>query len=149
MKDLKLRFFTFGDLDLILKIEKSSFGEDAFSPETFLSLSRRFPDLFIIAEKNAKIVGYMITCNLRHKGHVISIAVDPSCRHMGVGSALATFTFESLKTSGIENIELEVRKTNYEGVRFWEHLGFRLSEVVQRFYEDGEDALRMKKVLNE
>jgi ribosomal-protein-alanine N-acetyltransferase len=149
MKDLKLRRFTFTDLNSILTIEKQSFGEGAFSKETFSSLAQRFPELFIIAEKNAKIVGYIITCNLQYKGHVASIAVDPSYRHKGIGAALANFTFERLKLSGAKYVELEVRRTNYDGIGFWEHLGFLPLEIIQQFYEDGEDALRMKKVLGE
>lgn len=149
MKGLKLRLFTSADLGSILEIEQCSFGLEAFSKETFLSLSQRFPELFIVAETNERIVGYMITCGFRHKGHVASIAVAPSCKHKRIGTALANFTFEKLKAYGAKYVELEVRITNREGLGFWKRLGFLPSKVVRRFYEDGEGALRMKKMLGE
>jgi len=147
MKDPKLRLFTPADLDQILEIERHSFGSEAFSKETFLTLYQKFPNLFIIAEVDEKIVGYIITCGLGHKGHVASIAVAPSFRHKGIGGALADLTFEKLKACGAKYVELEVRITNREALDFWKRLGFSPFGISRRFYEDGEDALRMKKML--
>lgn len=149
MKRPKLRLFTPADLNQILEIEEDSFGSEAFSEETFLRLFQRFPDLFFVAEMDDKIVGYMITCKLSHKGHVASIAVASTFRHKGVGSVLANFTFEKLKASGAKYVELEVRVTNREALDFWKHLGFSPFGISRRFYENGEDALRMKKELVE
>ena len=147
MERLKIRPFTTSDLDAVLEIEQSSFDFDAFSKRTFLNLFNKFSDLFIIAEADKKILGYMITLHMDHRGHIISIAIDPSFRHRGIGSALATFTFEKLKAYGAEIVDLEVRVTNKSGLNFWRNLGFFPLRVVHRFYGDGEDALRMRKNL--
>jgi len=147
MERLKIRPFTPSDLDAILEIEQSSFNFDAFSGKTFLNLFSKFSDLFIVAEANSKILGYMITLHVHHRGHIISIAIDPSFRQRGIGSALANFTFEKLQAYGVEIVDLEVRVTNKGGLDFWRHLGFLPLRVVRRFYGDGEDALRMRKKL--
>lgn len=147
MERLKIRSFTPSDLDAILEIEQSSFSLDAFSRKTFLNLFSKFSDLFIVAETNGKILGYMITLHLHRRGHIISIAIDPSFRQKGIGSALANFTFEKLLLYGAEIVDLEVRVTNKRGIDFWRHLGFLPLRVARRFYVDGEDALRMRKNL--
>lgn len=149
MKELKIRRFVLSDLDRILEIEHISFSLDAFSRRTFVRLYHKCSDLFIVTEMDKKIVGYMITCSLRKKGYIASIAVDPDYRQKGVGRALTTFTFEQLKARGMEMVELEVRKTNREGIDFWEGLGFSPLRLLPNFYEDGEDAVKMRKMLRE
>ena len=106
-------------------------------------------DLFIVAEIDKKIVGYMITCSLPDKGYVASIAIDPAYRHKGIGRVLANFTFKQLKARSIKVIELEVRISNKEGMNFWKRLGFFPLRVVPRFYNAGEDALKMRKIKEE
>ncbi len=76
-----------------------------------------------------------------------SIAVDPAYRHKKVGRALANFSFKQLRACGVKVVELEVRATNKEGIGFWKKLGFLPLRRVPRFYEDGEDALTMRKIL--
>jgi ribosomal-protein-alanine N-acetyltransferase len=112
-------------------------------------LHRTFPELFIVAETDTQIGGYMITGYFNRKGHIISIAVDPSCRERGVGSALVQFTLGALREHGVKQVDLDVRVTNKVGVAFWKHFGFSPLRTVHRYYEDGEDALRMRKRLQE
>jgi len=57
------------------------------------------------------------------------------------------FTFNHLKTSGVKIIELEVRSTNIESIRFWENLGFFPLRTISNFYNDGTDALKMRKFI--
>ena len=132
-----------------MNIEECSFKTDAFSEKMFLNLYDRFPDLFIVAEKNRHIRGYMITGYFDHRGHIISIAVEPSYRQKGIGKALAHFTFEELENRGVKKVDLDARVTNERGLKFWKHLGFSPLRIIHRFYGDGEDALRMRKQLQE
>lgn len=147
MEKLTIRQFASSDLNAVLEIEKASFEVDAFLEKAFLNLFKRFSDLFIVGEKDNKILGYMITGQFHNKGYVISIAVSPSSRQKGIGSALANFTFEKLKAYGAEHVDVEVRVTNKRGLSFWQQLGFLPLKAVHRFYDDGEDALKMRKIL--
>ena len=81
------------DLDRIQEVEQLSFNVDAFSNKTFLKWHYLCSNLFIVGVVDRKIVGYMITYVKDRKGHVISIAVDPSFRKKGIGSELSNFTF--------------------------------------------------------
>lgn len=149
VKKLIVRLSKPSDLSQILSIEHISFSLDAFSKRTFMIWYRQCSDFFFVAEMNEKIVGYMITCVFQDKGYVVSIAVDPDCRHRGIGGTLANFTFKKLVERDIKMVELEVRFTNMEGMNFWKHLGFFPIKVVPKYYNDGESALRMRKILNQ
>jgi ribosomal-protein-alanine N-acetyltransferase len=146
-KSCRIRLVTSADLAAIMEIEERSFESDAFPEATFVRLHRSFPDFFIVAEIDSHIGGYMITGYFGHKGHIISIAVDPCCRERGVGNALVQFTLKKLKDRGVKEVYLDVRVTNEKGLAFWEHLGFSPIRTIHRYYEDGEDALRMRKTL--
>jgi ribosomal protein S18 acetylase RimI-like enzyme len=53
----------------------------------------------------------------------------------------------SLVKQGVKQVWLEVKIGNEEGVRLYARLGFAHESVVVRYYSDGSDALRMRKVL--
>ncbi|MFZ3107077.1 MAG: GNAT family N-acetyltransferase [Candidatus Hydromicrobium sp.] len=144
---INVRCFSLTDLNRIMEIEHASFTIDSFSEDIFMSWYHKCPYLFIVAEISGVVVGYMITCIAHTKGYVASIAVDPAYRHKSVGKTLVYFTFNHLKMSGVKIIELEVRSTNIESIRFWENLGFFPLRTISNFYNDGTDALKMRKLL--
>lgn len=146
--DVRIRLFLLSDLPRIMEIEHASFTVDAFSEGTFKRWYAKCPDLFIIAEVSGLIVGYMITCILPEKGDIVSIAVDPLHRHKGVGRALVDYTLKELTLSKVKVVELEVRTTNVEAIRFWESFGFFPIGTIPHFYRDGAAALRMRKFLD-
>jgi len=146
---INIRRFSLTDLNRVMEIERASFTIDSFSEDIFMSWYHKCPYLFIVAEILGVIVGYMITCIVHKKGYVASIAVDPAYRHKSVGKTLVYFTFNHLKTYGVKIIELEVRTTNIKGIRFWENLGFFPLRTITNYYNDGTDALKMRKLLED
>lgn len=148
-QEIHIRRFSLSDLDRIIEIEQNSFTLDAFSEDVFKRWYRKCPDLFIVAEVAGVIAGYTITCILPRKGDIVSIAVDPLYRSIGIGKALMNFTIDQLRANGIEVVELEVRPTNSGGIRFWESLGFFTIGTIPGFYRDGMEALHMRKLVQE
>ncbi len=52
---------------------------------------------------------------------------------------------QSCVNRGVRRIELEVRKSNGDGVRFYNRYGFAIAYVLPTFYTDGEDGYKMIK----
>ena len=142
-----IRPFTPLDIERILEIEKSSFTFDAFSEKTFENLYNKCPDLFIVAEIEGLVIGYMIISIFGDKSNVISIAVDPDYRRKGTGRILMEYALEKLKNHSIESVELEVRVTNFAGIKFWNSLGFSSLRFIDKFYSNGQNAIKMRKIL--
>lgn len=84
--DFKIRTFRHNDLNQVRAIEEVSFP-DPFSKLRFRLLKLKVGDLFIVAQ-NDGIVGYAISEIREGRGHMISMAVSPRCRRVGVGEAL-------------------------------------------------------------
>jgi ribosomal-protein-alanine N-acetyltransferase len=153
----KLRKFTPSDLQSVMQINRVCLPEN-YMDFFFMDLYQRFPETFIVAEENGKIVGY-IMCRIEvglatfglggliRKGHVVSIAVLPQGRRKGVAQALMTAAMEGMSYYKAKLCYLEVRVTNDAGVSLYKKLGFEVSRTINGYYSDGEDAYVMTKKL--
>ena len=158
MQDVyELRKFTMNDLGSVTRINQVCLPEN-YTDFFFVDLYRRWPETFLVAEENAEIVGY-IMCRievglsnlglpgLAKKGHVVSVAVIPEHRRMGVGGALVTKAMEGMRKYGAKQCYLEVRVTNEEAIGLYKKLGFEVTRTIRGYYADGEDAYVMSKRL--
>jgi ribosomal-protein-alanine N-acetyltransferase len=153
----KLRKFTPNDLQSVMHINRYCLPEN-YMDFFFMDLHQRFPETFIVAEEDGKIIGY-IMCRIEvglsnfglggliRKGHVVSIAVLPQGRRKGVANALMTQAIEGMIHYKAKLAYLEVRVTNDPGVSLYKKLGFEVSRTLKGYYSDGEDAYVMTKKL--
>jgi len=153
----KLRKFKPDDLQSVMRINRLCLPEN-YMDFFFMDLHQRFPETFIVAEEEEKIVGY-IMCRIEvglssfglggliRKGHVVSIAVLPKGRRKGVAQALITTAIKGMTYYKAKLCYLEVRVTNNPGVLLYKKLGFEVSRTLNGYYSDGEDAYKMTKKL--
>jgi len=79
------------------------------------------------------------------KGHIISVAVMPDFRRMGMGRSLVERVLSALSTLGVNECFLEVRIPNSSAIELYKKLGFEIAKTIQRYYYDGSDAYVMVK----
>jgi ribosomal-protein-alanine N-acetyltransferase len=154
---IKLRKFAISDLEAVKHINQVCLPEH-YTDLFFLDLSRRFPETFIVAEENGKIVGY-IMCRIEvglsnfgsggvvKKGHVVSVAIMPEHRHRGIGTALVNKAIEGMRMYRAKQCYLEVRVTNEGAVGLYKKLGMQVTRTNHGYYADGEDAYVMNRKL--
>lgn len=155
LQTFTIRKFKEGDLQSVMEINRETLPEN-YTDYFFLDLYERFPETFIVAEEEGKIVGY-IMCRIEvglsnfglgglvRKGHVVSIAVLPRWRRKGIAQALIKRAMEGMQFYKAKQCYLEVRVTNDAGVKLYTKLGFEISRNVHGYYSDGEDAYVMCK----
>lgn len=144
---LKVEEFKLSDLSRILEIERSSFGLEAYSKETFIYWYLRSPEFFLVARVNNYIVGYIIADVHRLEGHIVSIAVDNSFRRRGIGKLLVENVLNRMKLKNVRIVKIEVKDKNFVGISFWKSLGFHKVGKIPNYYPDGSDAIVMEKEL--
>ncbi len=145
------------DIHQVMRINQVTLPENYPYP-FFLEILRRYPDSFIVAEKNGEITGYMMNriekglpgffTNKFHrgiKGHVVSIAVLPEHRKKGIGKRLMIEGMKAMKEYGAEEIVLEVRITNDSALAMYKSLGFTVVRELRGYYHDGESGYLMSK----
>ncbi len=153
-----LRKFVPDDLQSVMQINRVCLPEN-YTDFFFVDLHQRFPETFIVAEEEGKVVGY-IMCRIEvglsnfgfggliRKGHVVSIAVMPQSRRKGIAQALIKRALEGMEYYKAKQCFLEVRVTNELGVSLYKKLGFEITRTINGYYSDGEDAYVMTKRLN-
>jgi [ribosomal protein S18]-alanine N-acetyltransferase len=153
----KLHKFVPDDLQSVMQINRVCLPEN-YTDFFFMDLYQRFPEIFIVAEENGEIAGY-IMCRIEvglsnygfggliRKGHVVSIAVLPQYRRKGIAQAVITRALEGMQYYKAKQCFLEVRVTNEAGILLYKKLGFEVTRTLNGYYSDGEDAYVMTKRL--
>ena len=131
----------------MLRIERASFGADAWPRQCFVDLYRDGRDFFVVAKVGGRVAGYAVACAEKRKAEIASLAVDPEYRRRGVADALMRHTLRELCAAGARRVELMVRTGNTAGAQLYRSLGFRRVRLVPRYYEDGGDGFLMARAV--
>lgn len=134
-------------LERIARIERASFGKEAWPRTYFLELHRDCRDFFFVAKISRRIAGYAVACTESPNAEIVSLAVDPDYRRRGVASALMRHVLRELRTARLPRVDLMVRIGNTGAVRLYRSLGFRRVRAVPGYYEDGGDGILMTRAL--
>jgi [ribosomal protein S18]-alanine N-acetyltransferase len=135
--------FRLRHMQRLLRIERASFGAEAWPRRYFLEMYRDCRDFFVVAKVRGRIAGYAVACTEKRNAEIASLAVHPDYRRQGVGDALMRRMLRELCAAGVGRVELMVRTGNTAGAQLYRSLGFRRVRLVRRYYEDGGDGFVM------
>lgn len=130
----------------IVAIERESF-RNPYSPEYLRLLTLWCPDLFLTAVSNSTVLGYVVASASGKRCHIISLAVRPAYRRIGIGRDLLMSLLERLQSRGVVGVSLEVREDNLIPAALYQKLGFRPSRRIDGYYEDGCSAVVFERSL--
>ena len=135
------------DVFSVIKIAHESLPE-RYSPTIFNSFYESFPQGFLIAEKHHKIIGFLVGIKTHDTtAKILMISVNNNHRKQGIGSALLTQFLQEMLLQNIKQVDLEVRTNNKIALTFYKKHGFDITETIARFYQNGEDAYSMRRIL--
>jgi ribosomal protein S18 acetylase RimI-like enzyme len=96
-------------------------------------------DLFLVGTLNKQIVATVMGGYEGHRGWINYLAVDPDCRRNGYGRLIMEEVERRIRAKGCPKINLQVRATNKEVIRFYQSLGYSDDRVIgfgKRLEED-------------
>ncbi|ALU11688.1 acetyltransferase [Ignicoccus islandicus DSM 13165] len=163
-RGIVVRRATREDLPAVVAINRRELPENY--PYSFFEwVLYKNPDLFLVAELNGEIVGYLmaergvITCpidvahrlGIPHDSviHLLSIAVKREYQGRGIGSKLLGALIDHCSKGSITSEEvfriicLEVRVSNTRAQNLYKKFGFEIFTTLKFYYMDGEDAYLM------
>jgi len=85
---------------------------------------KRNTNTCFVAEKNAEIIGVIISGHDGRRGYIYHMAVSLSERKKGIGQRLLDMSMSALQFEGINKVALVVFSGNDIGNAFWENRGF-------------------------
>jgi ribosomal-protein-alanine N-acetyltransferase len=139
-----IRWMIRRDMPEVLAIESQSF-EFPWSEEDFIRCLRQRNCIGMVAEREERVVGFMIYELHKTRLHILNFAVSDDYRRRAVGTQMVEKLLGKLSHQRRDQILLEVRETNLAAQVFFREQGFRAISVLHDFYDDtAEDAYLMR-----
>jgi len=144
----EIRRFKPIDTFRVIKLASMTLTE-RYDTNLFTYFYETFPQGFIVAEKNHKIIGFLIGIKTTGtKAKIVMFSVDTNFQGKKIGLKLLK---EFIKTSiqeNIKTIDLAVQTNNIKAINFYEKQGFKKIEKIKEFYQNKEDAYIMRLYLD-
>ena len=88
------------------------------------------PDLFLVGLRKGQVVATCMAGYEGHRGWMNYLAVSPQYRRDGIATKMMKTAEEKLLARGCPKINLQIRETNIEVIRFYQSLGYFKDPVV-------------------
>lgn len=127
----------------VSRIEQEIFSKP-WSYQGFVDALNLGNTVFLVAEEEEKIAGYIGMYMSLDEGEITNVAVGAKMRQRGIGEMLLSEIKKEAERRSIARIVLEVRVSNDSAIRLYERNGFKNCGVRKGFYElPKEDAYIM------
>lgn len=127
----------------VLELEKKCFSVP-WTPE---QLSAQMPDkmhVFIVAENDAELLGYVGMMYVLDEGYISNVAVSPDYRRQGIGDELINELLCRAEELSLAFVTLEVRESNVSARTLYAKHGFKDVGRRKNYYNfPTEDAILM------
>lgn len=131
------------DCKEVSELEKEVFSQP-WSEQGFLDAIEAGENIFLVAEEDLQIAGYLGMYTALDEGEITNVAVSPMKRKHGIGDKLIKELILQAKEKGISQVVLEVRVSNIPAINLYEKNGFKMCGVRKGFYDfPKEDAYIM------
>ena len=117
----------------VVHLWETVFGYETAHNTPSLAIDKKLEakdDLFFVALLDGEIVGTILAGYDGHRGWLYSVAVHPSHRQNGIGSALVRHAEQALTNRGCMKINLQIMSGNESVGGFYESLGYAVEKRV-------------------
>jgi ribosomal protein S18 acetylase RimI-like enzyme len=87
-------------------------------------------ELLLVGLVDGELVATVMAGYDGHRGWVNYLGVDPSARAAGHGAAMMLAAEARLRELGCPKVNLQIRTSNLDAVRFYESIGYSMDDVV-------------------
>jgi len=130
----------------VAQLEKLCFGSAAWSENSIASELKNELALWLVAEEDGCVVGYVGSQTVFPETDMMNIAVTPERRREGIAEVLIDSLVVELKRLGSECLTLEVRVSNTPAIALYQKLGFHEAGFRKNYYRNPkEDAYVLRK----
>lgn len=127
----------------ILSLDKENFSNN-FKEEFYLDYIKN--QRVIVAEKEKKVIGYIIFNQILDEAEIYKIVVLKDFRKKQVAFKIIEFLLNELKKSDVKKIFLEVRKSNIPAINLYKKCEFiDIREIVDYYSNPKENGIMMLK----
>lgn len=132
------------DIYTVLNLENQNF-DYPYPPEIINFLYECYRDTFLVVENKEEVIGFVIGITQKDEGHILVIAIRDDYKKKGIGTFLMKKLMEIYEKKGIKKLKLEVRVSNVPAISMYKRLGFKITNRLVNYYENGEDGFLLKR----
>jgi ribosomal protein S18 acetylase RimI-like enzyme len=88
------------------------------------------PDLFLVGEVSGEVVATVMGGYDGHRGWINYLAVSPEHQRTGYGRLIMESVESRIKAKGCPKINLQVRESNTDIIKFYQAIGYGQDKVV-------------------
>ncbi|AVJ22576.1 ribosomal-protein-alanine acetyltransferase [Pseudomonas cedrina] len=146
---LFFRVATLDDMSDLVALEQQCFSSDRLSPRSVRWMISRANGQLWVAQQHGQLLGYALVLFRRGTrfARLYSLAIAEHARGLGLGKQLLAHIETRALEKGCAYLRLEVRTDNPGALALYERNGYRRFAVVDDYYQDHSDALRLEKTL--
>lgn len=142
---IHIREMTLEDIEQVYDLEKSIFSIP-WSKNSFESSVKNKNTLFIVAEEEGEILGYLGMYIFSDEADISNVAVSKQYRRQHIAKQMMDDILLKAQAAGVKHVTLEVRETNVAAIKLYENMGFVEAGIRKNYYEEPtENALIMWK----
>ena len=134
------------DIDAVLAIDLITWPTESWPGHAF-SRALTDPTWYCwVAEDSSSdpfILGYGLQHSADQVSHIANLCVHPYRRGCGVGGILLRHMVNQARRKNLAAVTLEVNASNDHAYKLYENHGFRITDVLPKYYRDGSDAYKM------
>lgn len=130
---LRVRSVRDGDLTQVVELWKSVFPDDPPRNDPLMMAQRKIemePELFLVGEIEQRIVAAVMMGYDGVRGWIYHLAVAPGMRRRGIGRRMMLEAEEILMALRCPKVNLQVRSSNEDVVRFYQAIGYDIEDRV-------------------
>ncbi len=145
--DIEYNLASLKDLDSIYKLEVENIASP-LSKETITEDFKRDNYIYIVAREKENVIAYLIISYVFETADIISVAVKNGYKGKNIFSKLLEYAKTLLKEKKVEELLLDVRKSNLSAIKAYTKNNFIEISTRKNYYKDPvENAIIMKKRL--
>jgi len=129
------------DMAEVMRIESDSF-DSPWNGDDFMKMLRHRNVIGMIAEHADEIVGYSVHVLGDRHIDIANLAVRGDCRRTGIGRTIVSRLCAKMTTRR-PKIMADVREGSLAAQLFFRSMGFVATQIVRDRFDDGQDAYRM------
>jgi ribosomal-protein-alanine N-acetyltransferase len=141
-----IRPATLADVPDLVGLEEQLFAEDAWSGDQLVE-ELTAPHRHAWVWTDESVWGYAVTMTVGDIADLQRIGVHPARQRSGVAKALLTAAMEAARAGRADRMLLEVSAANTGAVGFYAAAGFTEIDRRPRYFQDGSDAIVMRRSL--
>ena len=122
----------------VAALEKRCFS-DPWSENSVASELENPLSLWLIAEEDGAVCGYVGSQTVLDETDMMNIAVHPDCRRKGIAAALIAELVSRLKARGSRILRLEVRESNLPAIALYKAMGFTQLGLRKNYYRNPKE----------